>query len=98
MAGNLIRAAGEIGRADRLVRLLRILCRAAVDPRLARHVAGAELAADEGACGGDRLGGDGDAVGAHIADEADGIAFKLDALVEPLRHPHRPARAEAELA
>ncbi len=46
----------------------------------------------------DRLGGDLHAVGAHISNEADGLAADVDALIEPLRHPHGVGRREAELA
>ena len=43
-------------------------------------------------------GGDLHAVGPHIGDEADGLAVDVDALVEPLRDPHRVRGGEAELA
>src|SRR5882672_9836476 len=90
--------AHHVGWADRLVGFLRIFRRAAVDARLRRHVPAAELAADQLARAGDRLGGDGDAVGPHIGDQPDRIAAEVDALVEPLGDLHRPARAETELA
>src|SRR5271157_1228660 len=94
MTGDIAGPTGEVGRADRLVRLLRILRWALIDPRFTRHIARAELAVDQLAGGGDRLGGDRDAVGAHIGNEADRIAIEIDALVKMLRDPHRPARAE----
>ena len=46
----------------------------------------------------DRFGGDLHAVGAHISNEADGLAVDVDALIEPLRHPHGVGRRKAELA
>src|SRR6185437_124705 len=93
-----VRAAREIGRADRLMRLLRVLRRALVEARLRRPVLGAVILLDEAAGRGDRLVGERDAVGPHIGDEADRLAAEIDALVEPLRQAHRPAGAEAELA
>ena len=80
------------------MRLLRVLRRAAVDARLRRHIAAAELIADQPARRGDRLAGDRDPVGAHIGDQADGIAVEVDALIEPLGNLHRARGAEAELA
>ena len=53
---------------------------------------------DHAAGGGDRLGRDVDAVGAHIGDEADGLAADVDALIEPLRDPHGVRGRKAELA
>ena len=38
------------------------------------------------------------AVGAHIGDEADGLAVDVDAFVEPLRDAHGVGGREAELA
>src|SRR6185437_5616170 len=61
-------------------------------------VLGAVILLDEASRRGDRLVGEGDAVGPHIGDEADRLAADIDALVEPLRQAHRPAGAEAELA
>src|SRR6266852_2820933 len=80
------------------VRFLGVLRRAAIDPRLRRQITCAELAADQPTGGGDRLGGDLDAVGAHVGDQAAGIAVELDTFVEPLRHRHRAAGAKPELA
>src|SRR6202011_4682798 len=39
-----------------------------------------------------------DTVGAHIGDEADGVALDVDAFVETLRDAHGMGRREAELA
>ena len=98
VAGDVGWTAREVGRADRFVRLLRVLRRAAVDARLGRQVAAAEFVRDQLARRGDRLGRDRDAVGPHIGDQPDRVAVEIDALVEPLRDRHRPGRAEAELA
>ena len=88
----------EVGRADRLVGLLRVLRLRDVLARRGRHVLFAVVGSDHTAGGRDRLGRDVDAVGSHIGDEADGLAVELDAFIEPLRQPHGVRRREAELA
>ena len=74
MARDVARAARQVGRADRLVRLLRVLGLDGVFARRARHIVVAEILADHPARGRDRLGREIDAVGAHIGDEADRAA------------------------
>ena len=96
--GEILRPAGDVGRADRLMRFLRILGLGLIGPRRARDIAGAIVRADGGA---DRLDGfrvHVDAVGTHISNEADRLALDLDALIEPLGDPHGVRRREAELA
>ena len=95
---HLPRAARDIGRPDRLVRLLRVFCLGLVLARRGRHVALAVVGADQAAGGGKRLFRDVDAVGAHICNEADGLAVDLDAFVEPLRDAHGVRGRKAELA
>ena len=95
---HLARAARHIGRPDRLVRLLRVFCLGLVLARRRRHVALAVVGADQAAGGGKRLFRDVDAVGAHIGNEADGLAVDLDAFVEPLRDAHGVRGRKAELA
>ena len=80
------------------MRFLRVFCRAAVDARRVGHVVRAEFGADQGARGGDRLGRNGDPVGAHIGDQADGFAAEIDAFVKPLRDLHRAGGAKTEFA
>ena len=82
--------AAEIGRADRLVRFLRVLRLGLVMARLVRDVAGVVAVGDRLARGRDRLRRHLDAVGPHVGDRA--------VLVEALRDPHRLAGGEAELA
>ena len=92
------RAQVEVGRADRLVRLLGVLGLGHVLARGGRQVALAVVRSDQLAAGGDRLLGDLHAVGSHISNEADGLALDGHALVEPLRDPHGMGGGEAELA
>ncbi len=80
------------------MRFLRVLGLDLIFARRARHIFVAEFAADHAARGGDGLGGDIDAVGTHISDEADGLAADIDAFIELLRHPHRDFRRHAELS
>src|SRR5262249_61135811 len=82
----------------RLVRLVRVLCLALVLARRGRHIVAAVIGADQAAGGGERLLGDVDAVGAHIGNEADGLAVDVDAFIEPLRDAHGVGGREAELA
>ena len=83
------------GRADRFVRVLRVLLRL-VDVRLLGHVVGAERPADELADVGDRLLRHARRVGAHVGDETDrAFARQLDAFVQLLRDHHRLLDREA---
>src|SRR5262249_21588878 len=98
MARDLPGLARHVGGTNRLVRFLRVLRGAPVDAGLGRQIARAEFMLDQLARARDRLGGERDAVRAHIGDEADRVAVEIDAFVEPLRDLHRARRAEAELA
>ena len=98
MARDIAGLARHVGRADRLVRLLRVFRRALVDARLRRQIAAAEFVSDQLPRRGDRLGSKRHPVGAHVRDEADGVAVEIDALIKPLRDLHCARRAKAELA
>ena len=87
-----------VGRANRLVRFLRVLRLDRVAARRGGHVGVAEILGDDGARGGDRLRREVDAVGAHIGDEAGGAFADVDAFIEALGDLHRARRREAELA
>ena len=93
-----LRRAREIGRPDRLVRLLGVLGPGAIGARLVRQVALAVGACDPLPAGGERLAGHLHAVGAHVGDQADRLAIERDALEQALRGAHRAIGAEAELA
>ena len=98
MRFDVTRPPRDVGRTDRFVRFLGVLGLGLVGARRSRHIVAAVIARDDFAHRGNRLVGDLHAVGAHIGDEADGLAADIDALIEPLRHPHRMRRREAELA
>src|SRR6185437_15127872 len=97
-AAHRLRAGEEVGRADRLVGLLRVLDLVLVDARARRRVLAAVVAGYELLGGDQRIVREVDAVGPHIGDETDRLATYIDALVEALGERHRPAGAEAELA
>ncbi len=88
----------EVGRADRLVGVLRSLLRG-VDVGLVGQLVGAVAGGDQLAHAGDRLVGDAGRVGAHVGDEAE-LAAIADhpSLVEPLRQRHRALDREAVAA
>ena len=92
------RRARQVGRADRLVRLLRALRPRLVMPRMLERVFRSELARHDVLRLTERALGDVQRVGSHIGDEADRRVAERDALVELLRDDHRPAHGEAELA
>ncbi len=96
--GDLIGCAMGVGRAHRFVRLLRVFRLVVVDARRTRHVFLAVILADHGADVGNRLRCEVDAVGAHIGDEAGGLAVDFDAFVETLRQAHGDGRRKAEFA
>ena len=98
MAGDVAWTARHVGRADRLVRLLRVLGLGRVFARCAWHIGVAEVLADHPARRGHRLGGEVDAVGAHVGDEPDRPLADVHALVEALGDLHRARWREAELA
>ena len=96
--GHIARPAGDIGRADGLVRLLGVLGLGLVHAGRVRHVGGAVFAPDQVATRENRLARHVDGIGPHIGDQADGLAANVDAFVEPLRHLHGAFGAEVELA
>ncbi len=81
---------GHIRRANAFMRLLGVFGLVFIDPRARGHIIRAVAILDRVAGGVHRLGRHVDAVGAHVGD--------VPGLVEPLRHLHRLARAEPELA
>ena len=88
----------HIGRADCLVRVLRILA-PGVDIWLGGVVFRAIALQDRLLGRSTRFLGNTRRVGTHIGDEADRFAVvDLDALVQPLRHHHRALGRKAELA
>ncbi len=98
MFGDLRRRAAGAGRTYGFVRLLCILRLVVIFARRGRHVFLTVIAAEHCADVVDRFGRQIDAVGAHISDEADGLAVDFDALIESLREAHGVRRREAELA
>ena len=78
------------GRSDRLVRLLRVLHLAGVDPRLLGQEVRTEELPHLVAGGADRGAGQGHRVGPHVGD--------VPGLVQVLGHRHRPLCGEAQLA
>ena len=70
----------------------------AMDVGTLRHELGAVALAHHLACLAHRAGGNRHRIGAHVGDEADLALWQRDALVQGLRHAHRAARAEAQLA
>ena len=90
--------AAEVGRADGLVSLLRIFGFGGIAARHVRHIFRAEFIADDLAGGSDGFGGHIDAIGSHIGDETDGLAAKINAFVEFLRHTHGVGGGKTELA
>ena len=98
IAGDLLRRAGHVGRADRLVRFLRVLGAAGVFARRRRQVVGAKGPAHVIADAIDRFPRHLHAVGPHIGDQAGGLTPDIDTLIQTLREPHRLLRAKPELA
>ena len=80
----------HVGRADALMRFLRVLGLVLVDAGGVGDIGGAEAAPDLGAGGRDGLGRHVDAVGAHVGDVA--------GLIEALGGRHAGLGAHAELA
>ena len=95
---HLVGRAVGVGRAHRFVRLLRVLRLVLIGARRARYIFLAEIYADHRADIGNRFRRYVDAVGAHIGDEAGGLAVDLDAFVETLRKTHGDGGRKAELA
>ena len=95
---EVLRRQAEVGRADRLVRFLRVLHPRLVAPR-PRVVVVAEHLADDARRLAQRLLAERGRVGAVVGDEAfDLAAADLHALEQPLRDLHRPLGREPELA
>ena len=88
----------EVGRADRLVRLLCAFAPRLVVARSLERVGHAELRGDHVVRLPQRSLGHVQRVGPHVGDEADGGLAEGDALVELLREDHRPFHGVAELA
>ncbi len=95
---DLARPAGDVGRTDRLMRLLGVLRLGLVAARRFGNVTGAVIGVDHAADLAQRLVGHVDAVGPHISNESDRLAAEVDSLVEPLRDAHGVGRGKAELA
>ena len=95
---DILRRAEEVGRTDRLVRLLGILGLGRVDARLGRQVALAVLGLDQAPRLADRFGGELYAIGAHIGDQADRLAADIDAFIEALGNAHGGGGADTKLA
>src|SRR3546814_3234228 len=93
-ARQVLRAAEQVGRADRLVRLLGVLGGGLVDARGVRQVLVAVLLGDQPAAAVDRLLGELHAVGSHIGAEADRLAVDVDAFIAPLGEARGVAGAE----
>ena len=89
---HLARPGVQVGRADRLMRFLGVLGLGGVMARRGgQHVGtGTIVLGDDIAHRTDRLAGNLDPVGPHIGDAA--------VLIQPLRHAHRVAGGEAQLA
>src|SRR3954453_15183467 len=91
--------AHRAGRADRLVRLLRVAAPRLVPTRLGDRVRLAVLGLDELRDLAERRIGDRHGVGTHVGDQANrALTGQVDPLVQALRDLHRAPRAEAELA
>ena len=80
------------------MRFLGVLYLRGIDARALRHIFVAMQLGDDAAALRDGLARHGGAVRAHIGDEADRFAAKLDAFIESLCDLHGARRREAELA
>ena len=96
--GDAARQAAHVGRADRLVRFLRVLGLHLIFSRRAGDIIGAVFVADHLAGRGHGLRRHVDAVGAHISNESDRLAVDLDAFVQALRDLHGAGRRETEFS
>src|SRR5262245_10319646 len=86
------------GRADRLVRVLRVLLRAIMN-RFFGQIFFAVLPGDEVADFRERAFGDARRIGAHVGDQPDrALAAEFDAFVKPLRDLHRLLGRKTQLA
>ncbi len=80
------------------MRFLGVFGARGIGARNLRHVAVAMQLGNDVPAFRDGLARHGDAVGAHIGDQADGFAADIDALVELLRKFHRARGRQSELA
>ena len=80
------------------MRFLGVLGLGRVKTRARRHVAWAVLGLDQPPRLADRLGGELHAVGAHIGDQADGLAADVDAFIQALGDAHGRGGSDAQLA
>ena len=69
-----------------------------VKPRLFRHIAGAEAAANIVSDGANCLSAKLHPIGSHIGDQTGCFAADIDALIEFLRNLHCPAGGKPKLA
>src|SRR5690606_11771083 len=98
VARRLLRAQAEVGWADGLVGLLRVLGLALVSAGLVRHIGLAEVFRDDRARACNRLAAQRHAVRTHVGDEAGGLAADGDALIQLLGDAHGLRGREAQLA
>ena len=80
------------------MRLLRVLGLGLVAPWRRRDITAAVVGPDHLAGGDDGLLRHLHAIGAHVGDQADGLAADVGTLIKPLRQPHGLGWREAELA
>ncbi len=98
MAGDVAGALRHVGRADRLMRLLRVLGLGGVLARRGRYVILAEVLGDDAARRRNRFRRQIDTVGAHIGDEAGRAVADVDAFVQALCDLHGARRRKTQLA
>src|SRR3984893_10609266 len=90
--------AGEIGRADRFMRFLRILGFHRIFARPLRDITGTELLADDIAGASDRLRRELSAAGAQLSDETHRLAADFGTFIKSLGELHGPRGRKTELA
>ena len=98
MPRDIVRRAGDVGRADGFVRLLGVLGLGCVFARLGRDVIGAEAVTHMAANGVDGLACHRNTIGSHIGDQPDRIAVDIDTFIKLLRQTHDLLGGQAELA
>ena len=96
--GHLLGQTRRVGRADRLMRFLRVLGFRGVFARNLRHETIAIFLADHTAHAGHRLRRHVDAVGSHIGNETGGLAANVHALIKTLRNAHGDGGRQSQLA
>ena len=96
-AVDLVRMQRDVGRADRLVSVLRIFLRF-VSVRLRGQIVLADLLLDVSANVVQRLRSDPGRIGTHVGDQADrAFGADLQAFIQPLRHAHGALDVETQL-